>query len=193
MRLFLIFAIAFVLSWIPALVAYLIGRQRQKGDRVIVCPETGTAEVVRVDARRAAITELVGPHELRLESCTRWPERDDCGRACLAQIEAAPDGCLVHARLTAWYEGATCAFCEIPIGPVRWHDRRPGLLSPDARVRAWDEIAPRDLPKVLETHLPVCFDCYNAESFREHYPEKVVEDPWHAGRRPAERKRAAHR
>jgi hypothetical protein len=68
------------LSWVlPAWRAY---RRRI----VVTCPETGAATGVRVDAARAARSAWLGPLDLRLRSCTRWPERAGCGRECLSQL-----------------------------------------------------------------------------------------------------------
>lgn len=174
----LIVAIAFVLSWIPALVAYFFARRRDSGDRVITCPETGTTEVVRVDAGHAAWTDLRGERELRLEACTRWPEKKDCGQDCLTQIECAPDGCLGRERLEAWYRGSECALCGMEIGPIRWFEHRPGLLTPERRALWWEEIRAKDLPAALAVDRPICSDCLLAESFREKFPDRVLDDPW---------------
>lgn len=175
----LIIAIAFALSWIPAVVVFLFARRRNAGDRVIACPETRTTEVVRVDAGHAAITDLRGDKDLRLESCTRWPEKSNCGQACVAQIESAPDGCLVRERLEGWYRGAECALCGMAIGPIHWFAYRPGLLTPEHRALSWEEIPAKSIPTALEDDRPICSDCLLAESFREKFPERVVDDPWH--------------
>jgi hypothetical protein len=173
---FLILAVGFVLSWIPALIVLVVARRRFAGDRIITCPETGEAEVVRLDARHAASTSLGGDPRLRLESCSRWPERRDCGQECLAQIETAPDGCLVRSRLESWYTGARCCLCGTWFGPIRWLDRKPGLLGPDGAAVSWDDLTPVDLPAFLSTHRPLCFNCLVAETFREKFPERVVDD-----------------
>jgi hypothetical protein len=176
----LILAIAFVLSWIPALVVYFLERRRNSGDRVITCPETRTTEVVRLDSGHAAWTDLRGEKQLRLESCSRWPERSDCGQDCLREVEVAPDGCLVRERLETWYRGAECALCGMSIGPLHWLEYRPGLLTPDRRALSWGEIPPRSLPSELAVDQPLCSDCLVAESFRERFPDRVLDDPWHS-------------
>jgi hypothetical protein len=176
----LILAIAFLLSWIPALVYYVLARRRDSGDRLITCPQTRTTEVVRVDGGHAAWTDLRGEKQLRLESCSRWPERADCGQECLRQIERAPDGCFVRERLEEWYRGAECALCGMSIGPVHWFDYRPGLLTPERRAVSWAEIPARDLPAALAADQPICSDCLLAESFREKFPDRVLDDPWHS-------------
>jgi hypothetical protein len=174
---FLIIAAAFLLSWIPALLVFFIARRRFAGDRIITCPETGEAEVVRVDARHAASSSLAGETRLRLESCTRWPERRDCGQQCLTQIELAEDGCLVRARLESWYSGARCCLCGNSFTSVQWFDRKPGLRSPEGRAFSWEEIRSEDLPALLATCRPLCFNCLVAETFRQRFPDRVVDDP----------------
>jgi hypothetical protein len=176
----LILAIAFVLSWIPALVVFLLARRREAGERVITCPETLTSEVVRLDAGRAALSDLRGDKQLRLESCSRWPEKADCGQECLAEIESAPDGCLVRERLEGWYRGAECALCGMSIGPLQWFEYRPGLLTPDRKAVSWDEIPAKDLPASLAADKPICADCLQAESFRQKFPDQALDDPWHS-------------
>src|SRR6266540_3154208 len=158
---FIILGVAFVLSWIPVGVVYLLARRRNSGERVITCPETLSPEVVRVDAKHAAWTELRG-------------EKD-----CIAEIECAPDECLVRERLEGWYRDASCAICGMEIEPIRWFDQRPGLRTPDGRALSWEEIPARDLVDALATHQAICSDCLVAESFREKFPDLVLDDPWH--------------
>ena len=71
-ELFLIFVIAFVLSWIPALVSFLRARRWYSGSRTVTCPETHRAATIRLDAVHAAATGLTGEPDLRVESCNRW-------------------------------------------------------------------------------------------------------------------------
>jgi hypothetical protein len=175
----LILAIAFALSCIPPLFVYLASRRREAGDRVITCPETRSTAVVRLDAGHAAWTDLQGEKNFRLEACSRWPERADCGQECLGQIECAPDGCLVRERLAAWYHGARCVLCGLLIGPLHWYEYRPGLLTPERRAISWEDIRSEDLSASLAADRPICSDCLLAESFREEFPDRVLDDPWH--------------
>lgn len=181
--LFLVIGIVFVLSFIP--MAYAIARKYRlfRGPRVVTCPETATAVAVELKAGKAAFTGAFDEPTLRLSSCSRWPERQDCGQECLAQIENAPDGCLVRERLAAWYVDARCAICGRAIGQIRAFDRKPGLLAPDLKTIDWSEIKPEELPAVLATHKPICWNCHLAESFLSRYPDRVVKDP----RQPASR------
>lgn len=59
--------------------------------RTVNCPETHAPVSVRFDALRAAITGLTGPPKLRLEDCSRWPERAGCGQECIPDaVRSAP-------------------------------------------------------------------------------------------------------
>ena len=72
---------------------------RYRGKRVITCPETRKPAAIQVDAGHAALTAAVSHPDLRLKSCSRWPEREDCGQECLLQVELSPEDCLVRTYL----------------------------------------------------------------------------------------------
>lgn len=175
--LFLIVGIAFVLALFP--LAFVIVRRyvKARGTRVIICPETVTPETVEVDAAHAAWTGAISETSYRLTSCSRWPERQDCGRDCLAQIESAPDGCLVRERVGKWYEGSFCAICGASIPPPGPVHPGPGLLDPHRQPCRWQDVAPEDLWEVFATYRPLCSDCLAAETFRTRFPDRVVDDP----------------
>lgn len=180
---FLVLGILFVLSVIPLAFVLIRGYRKFQGPRVVVCPETKKHVGVEVRAGKASLTAAFGEPEFRLASCSRWPERQDCGQECVVQIEEAPDGCLIRERLVQWYAGSVCALCGRAIGEIHWIDRKPGLLAPDSRTIDWSEIVPEELPTVLTTHKPICWNCHVAESFLRRYPDRVVKDP----RKPASR------
>jgi hypothetical protein len=52
----------------------------------VICPGNGEPAHVTVDARYAAMTSAIGRNRLRLDGCSRWPERGDCDRRCLSQL-----------------------------------------------------------------------------------------------------------
>jgi hypothetical protein len=162
-------------------------RYRQlRGTRVVSCPETHEAVGVEVDVGRAALTGAFGKTRFELTDCSRWPEHHDCGRGCLAQIEAAPVDCLVRTKLTAWYEGRSCAVCGRPIGPIDWtQQHRPGLATPDHMTIGWDEVRAERLAETLATHRPVCWNCYVTETFRRQHPELVLDNPWRSTSTPS--------
>ena len=57
-----------------------------RGPLVVRCPETNEIAIIHVDAAHAAVTSIVDDPHLRLTACSRWPERQNCDRACLSRI-----------------------------------------------------------------------------------------------------------
>jgi hypothetical protein len=89
-ELFLIFGIAFVVAWIPALVMFLRARRRFSGGRTVTCPETHRAATIRLDAVHAAASGLTGDTDLRVESCNRWGDPvGHCQEGCVGENESA--------------------------------------------------------------------------------------------------------
>lgn len=153
---------------------------KYRGQGVVYCPETGQPVAVEVDAAHAALTFAHGVPELRLTNCTRWPERAGCGQECVAQIELAPEECMVRELMANWFAGKSCVYCRKPFGVINWMEHKPALYDVKARRTVeWNEIPPERLPVVLETYLPVCWNCHIAESFRREHPELVVERHGH--------------
>jgi hypothetical protein len=142
---------------------------RFRGARVITCPENMRPAGVHVDERRAALSALTGSPALRLSACSRWPERQGCGQACLQQIEASPESCLVRNILADWYRGKVCARCGLPFGEIRWAVQKSALISNEKKSVEWSQVPAERLPEILETALPVCFGCHMADTLvREH-------------------------
>jgi len=155
---------------------------KYRGKSLVNCPETRNPAAVRVNAGKAAVDVLEGKHaRIHLDQCSRWPERESCGQECLSQIENDPEGCSVRSIVQQWYRGRACAYCHQPIEKLQWHDHRPALLSPGKKTVQWSEIPADRLPEVLGTHLPVCWSCHIAETFRREHPERIVDRPWKRG------------
>ncbi|HZD40874.1 MAG TPA: hypothetical protein VE131_09150 [Terriglobales bacterium] len=154
---------------------------KMRGRRLVTCPETREPAGVELDAAHAALGKLTGGSVLRLKACNRWPERQGCGQECLTEVEAAPEGCLVRTILSNWYEGKNCAFCGKPFGEINWHDHKPALMNPEHVTLEWSEVPAEKVPTVLDTHMPVCWNCHIIETFRRRYPQRVVDRPWKPG------------
>ncbi len=150
---------------------------RLKGTRVVTCPADQSTAAVEVNTRKAATAAVFGSPSFSLTACSHWPERHQCGRQCLSQIDAAPLDCLVRTHLAKWYEGRTCALCLRPFGPLDWTERHPALLAPNNRTLSWTDVDASRLDEILRTHRPVCFDCHVAETFRRTHPELVLDNP----------------
>ncbi len=154
---------------------------KYRGDRLVTCPETKAPAAVHVNAIRAAGAAVLGKADVRLDQCSRWPERQGCGQECLSQISADPAQCLVWNIVDQWYRGKSCAYCQQPFKAIHWHDRPPAMLEPDHSLKQWNEIPPEQLPKVFATNLPVCWNCFVAETFRRKNPDRVVDRKWDRG------------
>jgi len=167
-------AVALFCAW-AATRGYRLYREAQ----IVNCPQNGAPAAVKLHVVRAAATGLAGRPDLRLKSCSRWPERSGCDRACLSQIKsAAPGACSVRSILTTSYRGAQCAECGADIGAVGRGELKPVLMSPDRKTRiAWDEVAPQDLPGILATHLKICWSCHMEKSLRDVRSNRATKSP----------------
>jgi hypothetical protein len=139
-----------------------------RGDRVVRCPENHRPAGVRVDAWNAA-------NGLKLNSCSRWPEKAGCGQECLAEIAASPADCLVRNIASKWYVGKRCAVCGIEIGAVEWGPSQPALILTDKRTVEWKQVSADVLTETLESALPSCFACHMANTLVHDHPELATE------------------
>jgi hypothetical protein len=174
--------------WAAIVCAVLVGLglsirayARYRGKMLVTCPESGKPAAVHVNTLKAVKDNLLGRENLRLDQCSRWPERSDCGQGCLQQIQGDPKGCLVWTTVTDWYRDKECAVCKRPFHEVHWHDRPPALLSPERRTVQWNEIPPETLPEVFSSYLPICWSCHMASRFRQEHPDLFVDRPGNRG------------
>ena len=154
---------------------------KYRGSRIVTCPETKKPAIVEVDSLHASLTATVGLPDIRLEQCSRWPIKEQCGQECLINLDVAPERCLVSGVLMRWYRDKNCVYCRKPFPELHWVDHRPALQSGDGKLLGWNEVSLDRLPRVLETHSPVCEDCYIAQKFRLDHPDLVVFRPWRNG------------
>ena len=154
---------------------------RYRGTRIVTCPETKKPAIVEVDALHASLTSTVRLPDIRLQDCTRWPIKEQCGQECLMDLDVAPERCLVSGVLMRWYRDKNCVYCNKAFPELQWLDHRPALLDPDRKLLSWNEVNPAKLQNVLETHSAVCWDCFIAQKFRLDHPDLVVFRPWQKG------------
>ncbi len=147
-----------------------------KGTRVLVCPETSAPVGAELELGKAALAVALGKEPLlHLSDCTRWPERAGCGQECLSQLVGAPTACKLRSILDDWYQRRSCAFCRKAFTHINWSDHEPALLTPELHTIEWSEVNPAEIDVVLTTHLPVCWNCHIAESFRREHPDLVTD------------------
>ncbi|HEX7296367.1 MAG TPA: hypothetical protein VF251_11470 [Pyrinomonadaceae bacterium] len=148
------------------------------GTQIVTCPETKAPAHVEIDVVEAALTSAIGAADIRLQNCSRWPMRKDCGQECLLDLHVASDDCLVHGVLMKWYRGKQCVYCGVTFTEIHLTDHKPALRSPDKKLVQWQEISIDDVSNVLREYEPVCWNCYIAQSFAAEHPELVVYRPW---------------
>ena len=154
---------------------------KYRGSRIVTCPETSRPAIVKVDSVHASLTSIVGLPDIRLQDCTRWPIKGQCGQECLMDLDVAPESCLVSGVLMRWYRDKNCVFCNRTFPELHWVDHRPGLLTPEGNLLAWNAVKLDQMRNIMETHTPVCWDCYIAQEFRLDHPELVVFRPGRNG------------
>ncbi len=147
------------------------------GKRVVTCPETGKPAGVEVDAKFAAVTTVLNEPNIALQNCSRWPERENCGQACLQQLQASPDDCLLRNILQGWFDDKSCVYCRKHFAEIRWHDHKPAFRSPDSDFVEWVDLPVERIDEILATHDPVCWNCFIAENFRKQFPDLVTDRP----------------
>lgn len=143
---------------------------RTRGARVVTCPDNHHKVEVKLDARRAVLGQSP-----RLSACTRWPEKQNCGQECLAEIAQAGESCLIRSILAKWYEGKNCAWCGTAFGHIDWATRKPGLVTPEGAGLDWSAVHADRIDEVLATHRPACFTCSVTNSFVRRHPDLVVD------------------
>lgn len=84
------------LPWIVAaavlivIAPVVVGAYRQfRKARTVRCPQTGTEATIEVDARHAARTAFPGPPDVRVATCSHWPDLEGCDEACIRSEPAA--------------------------------------------------------------------------------------------------------
>jgi hypothetical protein len=79
-------------------------------------------------------------------------------------------------QLKRFFDGKDCAMCKRPIPPVHRTGPKPGLWSPTTHdTLSWDQIPNGDVSASVEGRLPLCPACQVAESFRQRFPDHVVD------------------
>lgn len=172
---FLIVGVLFVLSLIPLVLLGARSYLRYRGTQVVTCPETQGPAAVRLDVGHAVRSGASGETELRVRSCSSWPEIQDCGQQCLEELGSAPAECLIKTTLVNWYRGSTCALCGRAIGEVHWVEHKPALLTPGRETVEWNTVLADDLPRLLATHQRVCWSCHVSKALQERLPGFTIE------------------
>jgi hypothetical protein len=169
-----------VLLLLAVLTIYLVIAARTwahvHGSRVVVCPETQKPVAVKVDVGHAIATAVWEKADLKLTSCTRWPERQDCDQPCVKQIETAPAETSPKTIAAHFFVKERCAICTRPIESPGSMTLQPGFMDPAThKVQSWEDVPPQDLAAAIATRHPLCANCTLAETFRQRFPDRVTD------------------
>jgi hypothetical protein len=145
---------------------------RLRGERIVICPETGEPATVHIDVA-LAVTGDAGSEPAALEACSRWPQRAECDQRCAASAQLA--NASPAALVKAWAKGQPCASCGGELTESRFTGHHVALLEPNGTTREWVDVAADRLALALATSLPVCWNCHVAATFRRTYPELVTD------------------
>jgi hypothetical protein len=169
-----------VLLLLAVLTVYIVIATRTwlhvHGSRVVICPETQKPVAVKVDVGHAVATAVWEKPDLKLTSCTRWPERAGCDQPCVRQIESEPSETSPKMIAGHFFTKEKCAICRKPIEAPSAMTLQPGFMDPAThKVQSWEEVSPQDLPAAIATRHALCANCTLAETFRQRFPERVTD------------------
>ena len=68
---------------IPTVWAVRGAYRRAKGWQAVTCPESGQPALIALDPRNAALMHVIGNPPGKIQSCSHWPEREQCAQGCL--------------------------------------------------------------------------------------------------------------
>jgi hypothetical protein len=145
---------------------------RNRGRRTVICPENRETVTVEVDNKFAFRTALRGQEHERLQSCSRWPEKGDCGQECLAQIDPTPEN--LERLLRKWYQGKACAICERPLSQADWRRNRLALLNEKQKLFELRHMHLDEIPSTLDQMSPLCWNCHQEERARQAEPPRLL-------------------
>jgi len=149
---------------------------RVRGTRLVVCPETQRPVAVRIDVGLAMASAVWEAADLRVTSCSRWPDRQDCDQPCVHEIETHPKDTQPRAIAARFFSSQRCAICSRPIDPFSRMTLQPGFMDPATRhVKTWADLPPEDLPRAIAGWRPLCSNCTQAESCRQTSVTRVTD------------------
>lgn len=177
--LFLLLTSAIAGTVVYLLLTAALAWARARGTRLVTCPETGKPAAVALASFRTGLRAPFGLAPAELARCSRWPEKADCGRDCLTEVEEAADGCLLRERVARWYAERSCVFCGKRFEAVSFAEQRPALLSPEGASLQWNLVPPERLPELFASYRPVCWNCHVVQNLRNRHPGLIVIRPEH--------------
>jgi hypothetical protein len=150
---------------------------KNRGRQSVTCPDSHQPSDVEVDRKFAFWTALRGQQHTRLQSCSRWPEKGNCGQECLAQLDPSPEN--VDRLLTKWYDGKSCAICARGLTSADWRQGRLAMLNQEQKLIELREMTLDRFASMLENMRPLCWRCHQEEHDRQAAPPAILKGDRH--------------
>jgi hypothetical protein len=150
---------------------------QNRGRQSVACPENGEPVDVEVDRKYSFWMALRGQEHTRLQSCSRWPEKGDCGQECLTQVDPSPEN--VERLMLGWYRGKSCAICTRAITPSDWRRGRLAWLDDEHKLVELRQVNLRQLQFALEGMRALCWTCHQEERARQAIPLRSLKGDRH--------------
>jgi len=167
---------AFLLTGLPVALS-LQNYFRNRGRQAVICPDSGEPTDVEVDSKFAFLSAWRGVEHSQLQSCSRWPEKGDCGQECLEQLEDSPEN--IERFLKKWYEGKSCAICQRALTPSDWRRSRLAVLNQQQQLFELRQMFLETLQSALQEMRPLCWNCHQEERERQAVPARVLKGERH--------------
>ena len=151
---------------------------RNRGRQSVRCPDSKQRADVEVDRKFAFWSALRGKEHSRLEACSRWPEKSECGQECLAQLDPSPEN--IERTLAKWYEGKTCAICARTLTPGDWQRSRLAVLNEQQKLFELRQLRLEEFALRLDQMRPLCWTCHQEERARQATPALSFKGDRHA-------------
>lgn len=145
---------------------------KNRGRRSVICPENHQPVDVEADRKFAFWTAWRGKEHTRLQSCSRWPEKGDCGQECLAQVDPTPEN--IERLLKMWTDGKACGICGRLLDASDWRQGKLALLDENFSLIEMRQIDLEQLTATLEHARPLCWTCHQEERVRQEQPHRVL-------------------
>jgi hypothetical protein len=147
------------------------------GRQSVTCPDSKQPADVELDRSFALRTSLGGQEHSRLQACSRWPEKGDCGQECLPQVDPSPEN--IERLLKTWYEDKACTICEKTLAPADWRQGRLAVLDENSKLIELREMTLERFATALENMQPLCWDCHQEVHERQAGPVRELKGDRH--------------
>jgi hypothetical protein len=145
---------------------------QNRGRRAAICPENREPVDIEVDSKYSFWTAYRGQEHTRLQSCSRWPDKGDCGQECLEQVAPSPEN--AERLMLGWYQGKACAICTRAISPSDWRRGRLAWLDAEHKLVELRQVDLKQLQFALEAMRPLCWTCHQEERVRQAVPPRAL-------------------